>query len=60
MKIGDYGLSNLKKYANIMTGYTHVSQYTAPEIFSDTGAILIPDNEKADIYSFGMILWYSL
>jgi len=57
VKIGDYGLLNLKKYANIMGGYTHVSQYTAPEIFADNGAILLPENEKVDIYSFGMILW---
>ena len=53
----DYGLCNLKKYANILEGYTNVSQYTAPEVLSENGKIIIPDDISVDVYSFGIIVW---
>ena len=40
-----------------MEGYRSINQYTAPEVFSDQGKVIIPENIAVDVYSFGVILW---
>ena len=42
----------------MVAGYSNLTQYTAPEIFSDRGKIKVPEDPAVDVYSFGMILWY--
>lgn len=59
MKVGDFGLSKVKDMQRVhgtymMTGKTGSMRYMAPEVFQDDPTY----DEKVDIYSSGMILWY--
>lgn len=52
-KICDFGMSRiLPQDGSMMTGSVGTSQWMAPEIIS-SGSY----NEKADVYSFGIVLW---
>lgn len=51
-KVADFGLSTLKKDANKAKG-NGTPQYMAPERFREDEQF----TEKADVYSFGIILW---
>lgn len=53
VKVGDFGLSRLKRetYLTTKTG-KGTPQWMAPEVLRNE-----PSDEKADIYSFGVILW---
>ncbi|KAL2464245.1 PAS domain-containing protein tyrosine kinase family protein [Forsythia ovata] len=53
VKVGDFGLSRLKRetYLTTKTG-KGTPQWMAPEVLRNE-----PSNEKADVYSFGVILW---
>ncbi|CAA0834266.1 PAS domain-containing protein tyrosine kinase family protein [Striga hermonthica] len=53
VKVGDFGLSRLKHetYLTTKTG-KGTPQWMAPEVLRNE-----PSDEKADIYSFGVILW---
>ncbi|GER33397.1 kinase family protein [Striga asiatica] len=53
VKVGDFGLSRLKHetYLTTKTG-RGTPQWMAPEVLRNE-----PSDEKADIYSFGVILW---
>lgn len=59
MKLLDFGLAKVLENATVdandvyqMSGETGSLRYMAPEVAS-----LKPYNHKADVYSFGMILW---
>jgi hypothetical protein len=41
----------------LIAGYSNLSAYTAPEIFSDKGRYTTPEDPSADVYSFGVLLW---
>ncbi|KAL6519767.1 hypothetical protein OROMI_032661 [Orobanche minor] len=53
VKVGDFGLSRLKHetYLTTKTGQG-TPQWMAPEVLRNE-----PSDEKADVYSFGVILW---
>jgi len=51
-KICDFGISRLIDPKTIMTGNVGTVAWVAPEIFEQKKY-----NEKADVYSFGIILW---
>ncbi|CAH9120476.1 unnamed protein product [Cuscuta epithymum] len=53
VKVGDFGLSRLKHetYLTTKTG-KGTPQWMAPEVLRNE-----PSDEKADVYSFGVILW---
>ncbi|RAL47427.1 unnamed protein product [Cuscuta campestris] len=53
VKVGDFGLSRLKleTYLTTKTG-KGTPQWMAPEVLRNE-----PSDEKADVYSFGVILW---
>ncbi|CAI9118964.1 OLC1v1020601C1 [Oldenlandia corymbosa var. corymbosa] len=53
VKVGDFGLSRLKRetYLTTRTG-KGTPQWMAPEVLRNE-----PADEKADVYSFGVILW---
>lgn len=58
-QVGDFGLSKVKELQKIagtyrMTGKTGSMRYMAPEVFQDDPNY----DEKVDIYSTGLILWY--
>ncbi|KAL6066019.1 Serine/threonine-protein kinase drkD [Balamuthia mandrillaris] len=50
-KVADFGLSRVKK-AGSNKGATGSPLYMAPEVLADK-----PYDEKADVYSFGIVLW---
>mmetsp|Transcript_11299 Transcript_11299/g.15654 ORF Transcript_11299/g.15654 Transcript_11299/m.15654 type:complete len:221 (+) Transcript_11299:468-1130(+) len=59
VKILDFGLARIVKYSDLnsnevyqMSGQTGSLRYMAPEV-----AKCLPYNQKADVYSFGIILW---
>lgn len=52
-KICDFGMARTEDQNNIMTGGVGTPQWTAPEVLLSTGFY----NEKADVYSYGIILW---
>jgi serine/threonine protein kinase len=52
VKICDFGLARLKAFTNSHTGNTGTVQWMAPEVLASQRY-----NEKADVYSFGVILW---
>jgi len=59
MKVGDFGLSKVKDLQKVhgtyrMTGKTGSMRYMAPEVFQDDPHY----DEKVDIYSMGLIMWY--
>jgi serine/threonine protein kinase len=51
-KVCDFGLSRVKAQERSMTGNCGTVQWMAPEVLANQSY-----NEKADIYSFGIILW---
>jgi len=54
-KVADFGLSRVSsKNRNNTTGPVGTPIYTAPELFVDAET---PIGTKADVYSFGIILW---
>ncbi|KAK4743265.1 hypothetical protein SAY87_001266 [Trapa incisa] len=53
VKVGDFGLSRLKARTFLSSkSAAGTPEWMAPEVLRDE-----PSNEKADIYSFGVILW---
>ncbi|GMH69969.1 hypothetical protein TL16_g05291 [Triparma laevis f. inornata] len=52
VKICDFGLARLKAYTNSHTGNTGTTQWMAPEVLRNERY-----GEKADVYSFGVIMW---
>ncbi|GMI10639.1 hypothetical protein TrVE_jg2280 [Triparma verrucosa] len=52
VKICDFGLARLKAYTNSHTGNTGTTQWMAPEVLMNQRY-----GEKADVYSFGVIIW---
>ena len=58
LKIVDYGLRAIKKYASLVNGYSNKNGFTAPECLNDKGSVVSQSAIKeSDIYSFGMILY---
>jgi serine/threonine protein kinase len=51
-KVCDFGLSRLKAQESNMTGNCGTVQWMAPEVLSNEAY-----NEKADVYSYGIICW---
>lgn len=51
-KVCDFGLSRLKAQERSMTGNCGTVQWMAPEVLAN-----MRYNEKADVYSYGIILW---
>jgi serine/threonine protein kinase len=51
-KVCDFGLSRLKAQARSMTGNCGTVQWMAPEVLANRDY-----DEKADVYSFGIIVW---
>lgn len=52
IKISDFGLCRVRAYAQTMTGNCGTYQWMAPEILNNSHY-----TEKADIYSYGIVLW---
>eukprot|EP00474_Spongospora_subterranea_P006066 CRZ06524.1 hypothetical protein [Spongospora subterranea] len=52
VKVSDFGLSRIKAQHCTMTGQCGTFQWMAPEVISNEKY-----TEKADVYSFGIILW---
>jgi hypothetical protein len=59
--IADFGFYNLAENASIFNKYINKNSYSSPEMLIDTKKIChkinSENNEKNDIYSFGMLLW---
>ena len=55
--IADLEFEALRKYAGLFNGYNNRSAYVAPELLKEKGNSVIPNSEKCDIYSLGMIIW---
>eukprot|EP01087_Luapelamoeba_hula_P002163 TRINITY_DN1188_c0_g1_i2.p1 TRINITY_DN1188_c0_g1~~TRINITY_DN1188_c0_g1_i2.p1 ORF type:complete len:457 (+),score=141.64 TRINITY_DN1188_c0_g1_i2:112-1371(+) len=53
VKIADFGLARIK--ASLMTSNLGTCQYMAPEVIASQSY-----TEKADIYSFGLVVWEAL
>lgn len=51
-KVCDFGLSRIKNQARSMTGNCGTVQWMAPEVLANRDY-----DEKADVYSYGIILW---
>jgi len=51
-KVCDFGLSRLKAQERSMTGNCGTVQWMAPEVLAN-----LSYNEKADVFSYGIILW---
>eukprot|EP01156_Anaeramoeba_ignava_P012090 Anaeramoba_ignava/a487284_35.p1 GENE.a487284_35~~a487284_35.p1 ORF type:complete len:372 (+),score=105.07 a487284_35:71-1117(+) len=51
-KVADFGLSRLKSESNKHTSFRGSPCWMAPEIFRNE-----PYNEKADVYSYAIVLW---
>lgn len=51
-KVCDFGLSRLKAQTRSMTGNCGTVQWMAPEVLANRSY-----DEKADVYSFGIIVW---
>ncbi|KAJ8904932.1 hypothetical protein NDN08_001445 [Rhodosorus marinus] len=52
IKVGDFGLTRVQQSFGPMTGQCGTFQYMAPEVLGSR-----PYSEKADVFSFGIILW---
>jgi len=52
VKVADFGLARVQDSAKTMTGGIGTSQYTAPEVLKSQKY-----DFKADVFSFGVILW---
>ena len=59
IKLTDFGLHSLKKYANVKIGYSIMDYAIAPEYLSDHPKYLQITDLPADIYAFGLLLWYN-
>ncbi|CAJ1942400.1 unnamed protein product [Cylindrotheca closterium] len=51
-KVCDFGLSRIKAQERSMTGNCGTVQWMAPEVLAN-----LSYNEKADVYSYGIIVW---
>ena len=51
-KIGDFGLAQTKNTLSLISKVAGTFNWMAPEVMQDK-----PHNEKADIYSLGMVLY---
>lgn len=51
-QVGDFGLTRVQQSFGPMTGQCGTFQYMAPEVLGSR-----PYSEKADVFSFGIILW---
>ncbi len=56
VKVADFGLSKEVEtgVVNSMTGFVGSPSYIAPEVLSEHAQY----NEKADVYSFGVLTWF--
>jgi len=56
VRVADFGLSRELEtgVTNTMTGFVGSPSYIAPEVLSEHAQY----NEKADVYSFGIMIWY--
>ncbi|CAM9740645.1 unnamed protein product [Scytosiphon promiscuus] len=58
LKVFDFGLARVREQRDpltdryVMTGQTGSQRFMAPEVFDG-----MPYNEKADMYSYGIVLW---
>ncbi|DBA00609.1 TPA: hypothetical protein N0F65_007738 [Lagenidium giganteum] len=52
IKITDFGLARVKAQIKTMTGNCGTTQWMAPEVLGSR-----PYTEKADVYSFGIVVW---
>ena len=52
MRVADFGLSRVTHDLNTLTGGLGTFQYMAPEVMANQRYSV-----KADVYSFGMVLW---
>eukprot|EP00903_Cladosiphon_okamuranus_P014520 g13468.t1 len=58
LKVFDFGLARVREQRDpltnryVMTGQTGSQRFMAPEVFNG-----MPYNEKADMYSYGVVLW---
>ncbi len=64
LKVGDFGLSRVKAAGArrgrryLMTGRTGTLRYMAPEVMRTDGHGMCAYDERVDIFSSGMILWF--
>ena len=63
LKVADFGLSRVKdrgerRGAYVMTGRTGTLRYMAPEVLRADGRGLCAYDERVDVYSAGMVLWF--
>lgn len=52
VKIADFGVARVMESAGTMTAETGTYRWMAPEVIEHK-----PYNEKADVFSFGVVLW---
>ncbi|CAJ2675812.1 unnamed protein product [Trifolium pratense] len=52
VKVADFGVARLQNQSGIMTAETGTYRWMAPEVIQHK-----PYNHKADVFSFGIILW---
>jgi len=57
--IGDYGFEALAKYAGLFNNYRNKTAYTAPELLGIKGNVVTGQVASCDIYSLGILIWYS-
>ncbi|KAF8034445.1 hypothetical protein BT93_C0680 [Corymbia citriodora subsp. variegata] len=53
-KIGDLGLSKIKKKTHVSGGVRGTIPWMAPELFNNKNNMV---TEKVDVYSFGIVMW---
>ncbi|KQJ92958.1 serine/threonine-protein kinase STY46 [Brachypodium distachyon] len=52
VKVADFGVSRVKDQSGVMTAETGTYRWMAPEVIEHR-----PYDHKADVYSFGIVLW---
>ncbi|AES59821.2 ACT-like tyrosine kinase family protein [Medicago truncatula] len=52
VKVADFGVARLQNQSGIMTAETGTYRWMAPEVIEHK-----PYNQKADVFSFGIIIW---
>ena len=52
MKIADFGVARVLDHGGVMTAETGTYRWMAPEVIEHN-----PYSEKADVFSFGILLW---
>lgn len=57
VRIGDFELGPLHKYASTFYQYRNVSVWSAPETLKAGKKIAEASSPEEDVYSFGMLLW---